>query len=249
VDNPEPGWLVGPKYRLYDAVIAISRAIQEALVSQGVPAAKVRCVRSAVDPAPFVGPCEREAFLGEFDLEPSVRVVGMAAQFIPRKGHEVLLQAVPRILEEQPDCRFLLFGQGPLRETLRHRVRKEGLDQHVLFPGFREDLPHLLPCLDVLAHPALKEGLGIILLQASASGVPIVAARAGGIPEAVREGENGLLVEPADAPSLAAAVARILSDPSAAESLAAGGRELVRREFSVDRMVEGNLQVYQEVLG
>jgi glycosyltransferase involved in cell wall biosynthesis len=248
VDNPEPDWLVGPKYRLYDGVITISRAIQEVLLSQGVPPEKVRCVPSAVDPGPFTIPCDGEAFLQEFALHRDDRIVGMAAQFIPRKGHDVLLQAIPEVLETHPRTRFLLFGEGPLRKEVEARARREGLEAHVIFPGFREDFPHLLPCLDVFAHPALKEGLGVVLLQASAAGVPIVAARAGGIPEAVREGENGLLVSPGDPSALATAISSLLSDPVRAGGLGEGGRELVRREFSVDRMVQGNLDAYSEIL-
>jgi len=249
VDNPEPGWALGAKYRMYEAVITISRAIGEVLESQGVPPEKIHCVHSALDPTPFQAPCDREAFPAEFGIEPHDLVVGMAAQFIPRKGHQILLDAVPSVLAKHPGTRFILFGRGPLRDEVGARIREWGLHERVLLPGFRDDLARLLPCLDVLVHPATREGLGIILLQASAAGVPIVATRAGGIPEAVVEGENGLLVPPNDPVALAEALESLLSDPDRAAALGAAGRVRVREHFSVDRMVEGNLAVYRHVLG
>lgn len=248
VDNPEPGWSLAAKYRLYHAVITISEAIRTVLVEQGVPAEKIHRVHSALDPAPFQAPCPEAPFRAEFGIGGGDPVVGMAAQFIHRKGHHVLLEAIPGVLEAHPRARFLLFGRGPLLEEVVDRVRKAGLTEHVFFPGFRDDLPGLLPCLDILAHPALREGLGIILLQAAASAVPVVASRAGGIPEAVVDGENGILVPPGDPAALAEALSSLLSDQGLAEAMGQAGRALVRERFSVDRMVEGNLAVYRKVL-
>ena len=248
VDNPEPSWAVRAKYNLFDRVITISEAIQEVLVAQGVDRAKVRCVRSALDPSPFASPCQRDAFLAEFGIEPELRVVGMGAQFIPRKGHEILLEAIPRILETHPETRFLLFGKGPLREQVFHRTQAAGLGDDVIFPGFREDLGALLPCLDLLVHPATMEGLGIILLKAGAAGIPVVASAAGGIPEAIVHDETGFLVPPNDPEALASAVCALLSDRERAEVLGAAGKKRVKEEFSVQGMVEGNLDVYQELI-
>jgi glycosyltransferase involved in cell wall biosynthesis len=248
VDNPEPGWIVGPKYRLFHGVITISRAIQNVLVTQGVPAQKVRCVHSALDGDPFHNPCKREEVLPGLGVNPTEPVVAMAAQFIPRKGHEVLLAAIPHVLERHPSARFLLFGKGPLQGRIGQEIARLGLADHVLLPGFRGDLPRILPCLDLLVHPALREGLGIILLQASASGLPIVATEVGGIPEAVANGDTGLLVPPGNPRKLAEAVVQLLDDPDLRKSMGSRGKRKVAYEFSVDRMVEGNLAVYREVL-
>jgi glycosyltransferase involved in cell wall biosynthesis len=249
VDNPEALWAVGPKYRLYDTVITISEAIREVLVSQGVPPGKVRCVRSALDPEPFRRPCDREAFREEFGLGAGDAVVGMAAQFIRRKGHDVLLDALPAILRDHPSARFLLFGRGPLRNEVAQKVRDAGLETSVRLPGFREDLPSILPCLDLLVHPARMEGLGVVLLQASASGVPVVASRVGGIPEAVAHEESGLLVPPEDPTALANAVSSLLADPGRGRAMGERGRTRIRELYSVDGMVEGNLAAYRDVLG
>ncbi|MCJ7626990.1 MAG: glycosyltransferase [Longimicrobiales bacterium] len=248
VDNPEPSWVLAAKYRLFDRVITISEAIQRVLIRQGVDPGRIRCVHSALDPSPFEGPCRRDAFLAEFGIAPDQPIVGMAAQFIPRKGHDLLLQAIPAILRDHPRTRFLLFGRGPLRGKVSRKVREAGLDGAIQIPGFREDLPDLLPCMDLLVHPAAMEGLGIILLQAAASGLPVVASAAGGIPEAVVDQLTGLLVPPSDPGALASAVSTLLADLPRARSMGKAGRDRVRSDFSVDRMVDGNLSVYRELV-
>jgi glycosyltransferase involved in cell wall biosynthesis len=247
-DNPEPRWMVALKYRLHDRVIAISEAIARVLLSEGLPPAKLRCVRSAVDPRPFQRSCERDWFFSEFGLPAESQVIGIAAQLIARKGHRFLLEALPGLIARFPALHLLVLGKGPLEGVLQAMIRRLSLTGHVHLAGFRADLPRILPCLDLLVHPALMEGLGVSLLQAASAGLPIVACRAGGMPEAVRDGVNGLLVPPGDVAALGEAIARVLGDPALARNLGQAGRALVEREFSVDGMVEGNLAVYRELL-
>lgn len=248
VDNPEPRWLARTKYRLYDHVIAISQGIRDVLVAEGVAPQRVSCVRSAVDAAPYLQPVDREAFLAEFALAADARVIGMVAQLIPRKGHRYLIDAVDVLRGDHPELRVLLFGQGPSRAQLEAEVARRGLSDTIRFAGFRTDLPRWLSGLDIVAHPADMEGLGVSLLQASAAAVPIVASRAGGLPEAVSDEVSGLIVPPGDVPALVAALRRLLADAGLRRSLGAAGRARILAEFSVDAMVEGNLAVYHRVL-
>ncbi|HZP87819.1 MAG TPA: glycosyltransferase [Burkholderiales bacterium] len=247
-DNPEPRFAVALKYRLHDRVIAISEGIAQVKLAEGMPAKKLRVVRSVVDTSAYQHAAEPEWLRAEFGLPHDARVIGVVAQLIERKGHLVLIEALPGLLERFPTLRVLFFGKGPLEARLGEVVRARGLQDVVQLAGFRKDLPRILPCLDLLVHPAYREGLGVSLLQASAAGVPIVACRAGGIPEAVRDGVNGLLVPPGDVQALKDAIARLLDDRELAQRLGQGGRDLVACEFSLDSMVEGNLAVYREVL-
>jgi glycosyltransferase involved in cell wall biosynthesis len=247
-DNPEKPWMVALKYRLHDRVVAISEGIGRVLLAEGLPPGKLRVVRSAVDARPFQQAPDRPWFRAEFGLPEDSLAIGVVAQLISRKGHRFLLQAMPRLMERFPALHVIFFGKGPAEADLRELARKLRLDGRVQLAGFRDDLPRILPCLDLLAHPALMEGLGVSLLQAASAGVPIVASRAGGIPEAVRDGVNGLLVPPGDAEALGEAVGRVLGDPELARRMGEAGRELVAREFSVDGMVEGNLAIYRELL-
>lgn len=247
-DNPELPWSVQLKYRLHDRVIAISDGIAQVKLGEGLSPARLRVVRSVVDARPYEGAPDRAWFRAQFELPGESRALAVVAQLIERKGHLLLLEALPLLLAEFPDVHVLFFGKGPLDAKLRSAIRSAGLQDRVRLAGFRTDLARILPCLDLLVHPAYREGLGVSLLQASAAGVPIVACRAGGIPEAVRDGVNGLLVPPGDVDALRGAIARVLRDPGLARRLGDAGRDLVAKEFSPDSMVEGNLAVYREVL-
>jgi glycosyltransferase involved in cell wall biosynthesis len=249
VDNPEGRIAAWLKYRLYHRVITISEGIRAVLLKEGLPAGKVTCVRSAVDLENHRLPCGYEWFRDEFGVPEGYKVVGAAAQFIRRKGHRSLLEAVPSILRFFPKTRFVLFGKGPLEEELRELCLRLGIGEHVIFAGFRDDLARALPCLHVLVHPAELEGLGVVLLQAAASRVPVVAADAGGIPEIVRSGVNGILVPPRDPGAIADAVVKVLNNPGMARSMGHAGRRIVEEEFSTGAMAKGNLRVYREVLG
>lgn len=250
VDNTEARWAVALKYRLYDRVIAISRGIQSVLASEGVPRSKLRCVPSAVDTAQYrPDTSAMDWFRAEFGVKPGQPVVGMVAQLIARKGHQTLLDAMPAVVQAHPDVKVLLFGQGPEAEKITTRVAASPLlTAHVSMAGFRKDLPKVLPCLDLVVHPAFMEGLGVALLQAAACGVPLIGGRAGGIPEIVRPGVNGELIEPGDVAGLAVAMNTLLSSRELRERYGQAGRALVMSHFSIETMVQGNLAVYRELL-
>ncbi len=248
VDNPEARWVVGLKYRLYDHVITISEGIRQVLLSEGLAADKVSCVRSAVDAAPYLRDYDKAGFRASLGLPAGTPLAGMVAQLISRKGHRYLLAALQNVLPRHPALQVLVFGRGPLEAELRQAIADQGLAGNVRLMGFVDNLPEILGGLDLLVHPADMEGLGVSLLQASAARVPIIASRAGGMPEAVRDGVNGLLIAPGDVAALAAAMNRLLDDAALRTRMGEAGRALVLDEFSVEAMCEGNLAIYRKVL-
>ncbi len=248
VDNAENPWLARIKYRHVQRIITISEGIRSVMLAQGLPADKVICVRSALDPSPYLRAYDKAAFRRSLGLENDTLLVGMVAQLIERKGHRHLLASLPTVLASHPKLQVLIYGRGPLEAALQQDIEKLQLDQNVRLMGFRDNLPETLGCLDLLAHPADMEGLGIALLQASAAGVPIIASRAGGMPEAVRDGVNGLLIEPGDVPGLATALTTLLGGPETRTRMGTNGRALILQEFSTDVMCDGNLAVYREIL-
>jgi glycosyltransferase involved in cell wall biosynthesis len=248
VDNPEARWVVAAKYRLYDHVITISDGIRDVLLAEGLAPDRVSCVRSAVDPAPYLIDYDKAGYRAQLGLPADTLLVGIVAQLIARKGHRHLLAALKDVLPHHPHLQVLVFGRGPLEAELRQAIVDPGLAGTVRLMGFVDNLPDILGCLDLLAHPADMEGLGVSLLQASAARVPIIASRAGGMPEAVRDGENGLLIPPGDVPALAAAMNRLLGDAALRTRMGEAGRALVLREFSTEAMCDGNLAIYRKVL-
>jgi glycosyltransferase involved in cell wall biosynthesis len=229
-------------------VIVISKAIGSVLVSCGVDASKIKTVRSAVNANAYSTEVDKDWFESEFSLPRNAKTLGVIAQLIPRKGHKYLLNILPHLLEAHPQLQVLIFGQGPLATELTGRVAQPEFEGRVKMAGFRNDLHRVFPNLYVVVHPAEREGLGVALLQASASGVPVVAARAGGIPEIILDDVNGITFDIADEVGLLSALDALLADKALRDRLGASGSHLARSEFSLDAMVEGNLKVYQSVL-
>jgi glycosyltransferase involved in cell wall biosynthesis len=248
VDNPENPLAARLKYRLYERIITISEAIRQVLLSEGIPAGKITCVPSAVDHRRYATPCDREWFRREFGLGPTDRTIGMIAQFIPRKGHRFLIEAAPGIFDRCPEARFIFFGKGPLQADVHKICVRNRIGDKTIFAGFRTDLERILPCLDLVAHPARMEGLGVSLLQTAAAGVPIVANRVGGIPEIVQDGVNGYLIDVGDRDAIMRRITELLADPEKARRFGSAGRMIVQSRFSVAAMVKGNLAVYHDML-
>lgn len=250
VDNPEPSWWAAIKYRLYDHIITISDGIRRVLLAEGIPDSHLTCVPSAVDNHRFKPGCiDRSWFEQEFGLKGDTRVIGVVAQLIPRKGHRHLFSILPALVNEFPMLRVLIFGRGPLEAELKKSVEQMGLTSVVRFAGFRNDLERILPCLDMLVHPAEMEGLGVSLLQAASCGVPLIAFASGGIPEIIRDGENGFLVPVGDTEVLRKRIKVLLEHPGMGEAMGIRGRIIVTEVFSLEAMVRGNMEVYRLVLG
>lgn len=247
VDNP-PGWLdLRFKFPICHRIITISEGIRTVLRNSGVPSAQLRCVLSAVDTERYQPASSSQPTRDSLGIPPGFKVIAVVAQLIQRKGHHVLLDALPAVLHRHPDLRVLVFGKGPLLASLKARVVAMGLDAIVRFEGFRTDMNKVLPAMDLVVHPALMEGLGVSLLEAAASGVPIIASRAGGMPEIVVDRVNGMLVEPGDVEGLTEAMTRMLADEELRRTQGIAARRHVLSRFAIPAMIEGNHRVYQEL--
>lgn len=170
------------------------------------------------------------------------RIVGNVARLAEQKGHRDLLAAAPRVLEQHPDVRFVVAGDGELRDELEALAAPLG--DRFVFLGARDDVPDLLASFDVFAFPSRFEGLCLAVIEAQAAGVPVVATPVGGIPENVVEGETGFLVPPRDVRALAERISWCLAHPEEAARLAEEARRRVLERFSTERMVAETLALY-----
>ena len=249
VDNRELAAWARLKYRPYQAVVVISSAIEKELLGHvGLESSRVFTVPSAIDSQRFRPAPARERLIETFCLPAQALVIGVVAQLIPRKGHALFFECLPEILSRYPDVHLLCFGRGPLRKSLLRRLAHLNLATRVKLVGFRADLPDLLPGLDLVVHPAEREGLGVAVLEAMSSGVPVVSSTAGGLIDLIEDGVHGLTFEPDDRQGLSAAVARMLSDPELRGRFGVAGRMRAEAEFSVDRMSQRYLEIYDWVL-
>jgi glycosyltransferase involved in cell wall biosynthesis len=246
VDFPLTSALSRRKYAACDRVVVVSRAIGRVVEAGGVPAERLRLVyEGVVDRAPAPG--GREA-LAELGVPDGVPVVGNVAALTDHKDHATLVEAMARLRPRVPEARLVVCGEGPLRNALDQQVRARGLEDRVVFAGFRGDLDRLMPAFSVFCLSSHLEGLGTSLLDAMAFGLPIVATAAGGIPEAVLDGENGRLAPPRDAAALAEALAAVLGDDARRRAYGEAGRRLFLERFTAERMVDATLAVAAEVL-
>jgi glycosyltransferase involved in cell wall biosynthesis len=171
------------------------------------------------------------------------------ARFHPEKGHEFLFKALP-LLRERLDkpVKLLLAGAGTFEAEYRRQVGELGVEQNVVFLGFRRDAPDLMSAADVVVLASVAEAFGLVLTEALYLSTPVVATCVGGIPEIIRDGEGGLLVPPASPEALADAIEKVLSNESLRESMAGAGRERVVSEFSFTHMVQQYEQIYEALL-
>ena len=236
------------KHRQVDCFIAASDVIRQMLVADGVPADRTVTVHEGIDvdhvrAAPPVN--VHEAFW----LPHHAPVVGNVAALVPHKGQRHLIEAARLVVHEMPDARFVILGEGELREPLERQVREYHLEKHVLLPGFRADVLGCIKGFDLFVMSSVTEGLGTSLLDAMACSRAIVATHAGGIPEVVEDGENGVLVPPRDHAAMAHAIVRLLRDEGMRRRMGEAGFERVRSRFTVERMVAETAAVYARVAG
>jgi glycogen(starch) synthase len=231
-------------------IVTISKYSLEKIENHyGVDAAKVRIVPNGVDPEKFKPLEDQEAIKRQFGLgnEPCVLFVG---SLIPRKGLPFLVEAAKKVVKKYSGTKFVIVGEGPLKNRLLSNLETANLSGNFKFLGnLKEDmLTALYNCADVFALPSIQEGQGIVLLEAQASAKPVVAFDVGGVNEAVRNGETGLLVKRGSSEELADALLKLLSDKALREKMGANGRRFVTENFTWDICAQKMLNVYREAL-
>ena len=248
VDSHESAFVAARRYSPFRKVIAISQNVAQKLRESGLDSGRVEIIRSAVDTDAFAQPCSRQQFLHEFKLCDDHVVAVIAAQLIKRKGHRFVLQAMPELCSAHPHFRLVLFGKGPLEPELRAQATQLGIADHLQFAGFRDDLDRLLGCADMLIHPAIKEGLGVVMLKAAAAGLPVVAFDVAGAREAVVANQTGLLANNADVSSLLQVITQLVENPQERQKMGVAGQVRMRESFSIDEMINRHVSVYESIL-
>jgi glycosyltransferase involved in cell wall biosynthesis len=180
-------------------------------------------------------------------------VLGTVGRLDPIKNQDGLLRAFRAILDRRPEwrpwLRLIIAGDGPMRGELATLARELDLEGSVWFPGARGDVPELMRAMDVFVLPSINEGISNTILEAMATGLPVVAGRIGGNPELVVEGVTGALCDPNDAGGLQAALENYVAQPGLRESHGRAARERVTAQFSLGAMVERYAALYDELLG
>ncbi|MGQ4807327.1 D-inositol-3-phosphate glycosyltransferase [Candidatus Entotheonellaceae bacterium PAL068K] len=222
--------------------LAVSEAVRQVLIAGGVAAHQVQTVYSGIDLERFEAVPQAAPLFAA-----GTRVVGTVGHLAGHKGHRFLLDALPDVVRTEPQVGLVIAGSGALRLTLETQAAALGLADRVRFTGFRQDILALMRGFEVFVFPSVLEGLGTAILDAMALGKPVVATRAGGIPEVVEDGVTGLLVPARDPEALARALCHVLQHPEQGRAFGEAGRKRVERHFTAARMAAQTLQVYQQL--
>lgn len=242
VSFPLKTFLSVAKYKAADAVVAVSAEIAEGLALKGVAIEKVHVIHSGVDLARFHLMPAKAAARSALSLDGEGPVLGLVGALVDHKGHRVLFDVLPGLLEQVPGLQIVLAGEGSLREELEDRARRSGWP--VRFLGYVEDLSPVYAAMDCLVLPSLSgEGSPGAIKEAAAAGVPVVATDVGGAGEILRQEWEALLVAPGDAEGLGGALLRILSDGALAKRLADQARTRVEA-FTMERMAGAHARLY-----
>lgn len=256
LEEPVDGWrqrarmraTVGALRRAH-TVVAVSTATALSLVrTTGIPLERIRVIKNGIELERFGGrsPDARLRVRTALGVEPEQHMVLVPAVLRGGKGHDVLLDAVPRIRNQVPQARLVLAGSGELEADLRERARAYG--DAVVFLGHRDDMPDLLDAADLVVLPSLSEALPTVLMEAAAAGRAAVGTCVGGVDEVVDDGRTGALVPPANAAALAVAVIAMLRDRSRADAFGRAARALARERFGIETQVTRTTALWREIV-
>ncbi len=239
--------------RVTSKIITVSQALKDDLIANyKIAPDKLIPIYNGIDTSKYKDNPVNHSDRAQYGIISGTEVVGTVARMAPQKGLNYLIEAAAVISQTSPEkareITFIIAGDGPLRSELEDLAGRLGVRDKVLFPGYVQNIPGLLSCLDIFVIPSIAEGLSITTIEAMAAGLPVVASRVGGLPELVRQGETGFLVEPRDPRGLADALLRLLADREARRQLGHNGRLLATQQFSSESMVDQTCRVYEDIL-
>ena len=234
-------------YEACDHIDTVSEYVRQILVDAGVSPGKVEAIPDAVDLDAFVPRPRDPALMRELGLDPDDVVIGNLSSLHVRKGIEDVLRAYARLRQGRFGARLKCLLAGKQCDQWRPLVRELGIEDGVVFPGFREDVPAIVSLFDVFVLMSRREALGTSVLEALAMERPVVAANVGGLVESVTE-ETGVRCEPGDIDGVVAAVEGLLADPERARRLAKAGRQRVVAVYSDRMLADRSLAIYERVV-
>jgi glycosyltransferase involved in cell wall biosynthesis len=228
-----------------DGFIAVAEGVKTELLETIMPIEnKITVICNGVDVKRYQRSVDKVAFRRTLGLNEHDRVIAVVGTFKRQKGHTYLIDAAASLIPEFPDLHILFIGDGELREQLQAQVRALELEQHIHFLGSRHDVPDLLAASDYFVLPSLWEGLPMALIEAMASGLPIVATEVSGTRQVMIPGETGLVVLAGDTQQLKQAIHCLLVNPMRAQAMGAAARRHVEA-FSARKQAEEHVVLYQ----
>lgn len=233
----------------YERVLSVSDDLHARCLAVGVPPGRCLLLENAIDTAQYARRVGRAEAKGRLGIPPGRLVVGAVGRLSAEKGFDLLIRVAGDLLAAGRDLTLLIAGEGDERSRLEAQIAALGLADRVRLLGFQSDVIPLFEAMDAFALSSLREGLPNVVLEAMALGVPVVATRVAGVPRLIRDGEDGLLVEPGSAGELSRALGRLLDDAGLRLRLGDAGRVAVESGHDFASRMRQLAVLYDELLG
>lgn len=245
------GWLKNKLIARAERIIVASRATSE-LVQMQAPfmREKITVIPNGIDIRAFTAESQlanRNEFRRVcFGTLPNEKIVLCVAELHERKGQKYLIEAMREVIKEFPSAKLVLIGDGPERRL--YEKLGGALGDRIFMPGRRKEIARIMAASDIFVLPSRREAFGLVLLEAAATGLPIIASRTGGIPEIIENGKTGLLVEPENSKLLSKSICALLREPSTGSQMAENMMRRLRENFDAEKMADETARVYDKLL-
>ncbi|MBU1087430.1 MAG: glycosyltransferase [Candidatus Omnitrophica bacterium] len=233
---------------LSNRIIAVSNSVRDFMVKyQKISPSKITVVRNGIDFKKFLSGNDKSKIREKLNLNSQAFIVGTVARFDEQKGHIYLVEAIPRILDKINNVYFLFVGEGVLRQQIENRVKMLNIENNVKFFNAIDNVSDVLHSLDLFVLPSVWEGFGLVLLEAQAAEVAVIASDIDGIKEVIEDGETGILVPPANSEVLADRIIQVLSDKNLRNRLSVNGQNSVKERFDIKVMTKKIESIYKNL--
>jgi glycosyltransferase involved in cell wall biosynthesis len=233
-------WMINSNFAQH--IVAVSGMTRQKLLEEGIQAQRIIVIQNGIAPLPLEGVNKSEV-RKEAEMEADDLVLLAVGRLVYSKAHEILIAAMPAVLQKFPNAKVGICGDGVLRAKLEAQIKSLGLSDSVKLLGESDHVAKFLASADIFVLPSLWEGLPIALLEAMSAGLPVISTKVEGVEEVIVEGENGLLVPIGNSAALADAITQLLADPQLRHKMGASSKAKVLEFYTVDRMCEQYLKL------
>lgn len=235
--------------RTVDEIVVLSNAVKDFMTSvEGINADKITVIHQGFDFDTFSATNDdAQRIRREFGLKDRDFVIATIGNFTSTKGHRFLISAAKGLLEQIPDLKLMFIGDGGDIDSVRNQIDNAHLNEKVIFAGFRSDVNACMKAANLVVHPSLSEAFCQVLIETMSVGTPIISTDVGGAKEVITDGVNGILIPPADVEAIKSAILYLYKNRDDAKKIALAGQQSVRNTFTVDKMVEKQIAVYERL--
>ena len=225
-------------------IVTVSEYVRQYLIKENISPQKIVAIPTGIDTNKFDPWKTNSNLREEVGIAKDILLAGTISILRRKKGHHLLLDAIPLVLRKIPEALFLIVGDGPQKGNISNKVRDMGLSEKVILLGMREDIPNILKSIDIFVLPTLQEALGTSFLEAMAMEKPVIGFNIDGVKEVIKHGLNGYLVESGNPVLLADAIVDLFKNREKVRTMGYKGREMILKDFTADKMCERAYSLY-----